>query len=300
MAVALVAAVLILTGRTLVLLTAPPRRTYGGEIARSRPGDPGEMSPEQGGPRHYDSWRFESRGRVLHVWDIRGDDPAGPVVVMTHGWGDSKIGSLVRLAAFLPRASRVIAWDMPGHGESGGRSTLGVKEPSDLRELLQRIGSDKPVILMGWSLGAGVSIAAAAQEGLGIAAVIAEAPYRIARTPAHGVMETLGFPATPNLPFALWLLGIEFGLGPTWKGFDRAALAARLCCPLLVLHGTSDEVCPVQDGRDIASAAPDGSMLEIEGGTHLSLWSSPETRARVMEGVDRFLLGLGANQQGKA
>ncbi len=235
MAVALVAAVLILTGRTLVLLTAPPRRTYGGEIARSRPGDPGEMSPEQGGPRHYDSWRFESRGRVLHVWDIRGDDPAGPVVVMTHGWGDSKIGSLVRLSAFLPRASRVIAWDMPGHGESGGRSTLGVKEPNDLRELLQRIGSDKPVILMGWSLGAGVSIAAAAQEGLGIAAVIAEAPYRIARTPAHGVMETLGFPATPNLPFALWLLGIEFGLGRRGRALiaqrsPRGCAARCWCC----------------------------------------------------------------------
>ena len=45
--------------------------------------------------------------------------------------------------------------------------------------------------------------------------------------------------------------------------------------PLLVLHGTEDEVCPVQDGRAIAAAVPGGraKIVEVAGASHNNLWT---------------------------
>src|SRR5689334_9666437 len=107
---------------TTWMLTHPPRRPYAAAVARGRPGDPGDLD------RAFESWSVRSRGMDLPVGDVPGDDAAGPVVVMTHGWADSRVGGLVRLPSILPVASRVVLWDLPGHGEAPGTCRLGTVE----------------------------------------------------------------------------------------------------------------------------------------------------------------------------
>lgn len=288
MAIGLAVYAAFLVASTLVGLRTPPRRTYAWAVSRRLPGDPGELSPTL----EFRRFEFDSRGRGLVAWDVKGLDRQGPVIVLTHGWSDSKVGALSRIGALAGMSSRLIAWDLPGHGESPGACELGLREPEDLLRLLDSIDAGgQHVVLLGWSLGAGVSLVAAARHP--VAGVIAEAPYRLASTPASRVMEARGSPWRANLPVALWLIGLRaLHRFQPWQGFDRAQVANGVHCPVLVLHGTEDAVCPLADAKEIAQASPDATLVEVAGARHNDLWIAPATRERASEVVREFLAQL--------
>lgn len=272
----------------------PPRRTYASAVARSQPGDPSELPSA----REFTEWSLEWRGVSLPVWDIPGDDPEGPVVVCTPGWADSKIGALARLDALVGNASRVVAWDPPGLGEAPnwpkgplGGWPMGTADVDALLALIERVGAAR-VVLFGWSAGAGTSIVAAAREPR-VVGVIAEAPYRMPWTPARNVLRAMQMPWRVVGPLAFAAMGIRLGVGPTWKGrggFDRAEHAKKLTCPLLVLHGSDDEVCPPRDGEEIARAAQRGEIVVIPGGHHNDLWTDDRLREECARVVEAFLV----------
>jgi pimeloyl-ACP methyl ester carboxylesterase len=216
------------------------------------------------------------------------------VIILTHGWGDSRLGALTRAPFLLPHCSRLVAWDLRGHGDSPGRCTLGTRDVDDLLALIDRVGGSHPIVLFGWSLGAGISIVAAARTSARtpVAAVIAEAPYRLAPTPARNVLRIRRLPYRWNIAPAFALLGLDLGVGAKWLGFDRAEHAARLAYPLLVLHGIWDAICPIEDAREIAARAPSASIVEIPGGGHHTLWSDADTRDRCAAAVGSFLASL--------
>jgi pimeloyl-ACP methyl ester carboxylesterase len=271
------------------MLTHPPRRTYAAAVARGRPGDPSELAL----PRRFETWTLEHAGLRLPVWDIPGDDPAGPVVVLIHGWADSRIGGLARIGALAPVASRVILWDLPGHGIAPGTCSLGLHELEFFRQLIATVrgGGDAraelPLVLFGWSLGAGLALAAAA-GGPSIAAVIAESPYRLPATPARNVLRARALPWRLNLGPALFLVGALNG-DPFFRGFDRAPSAARVRCPILILHGAEDAVSPMEDARAIAAAAPRAQLVEVPGAGHNNLWTDPAPAAACTRAVREFL-----------
>ncbi len=270
-----------------VLFTAhrlrnPPRRTAGWAVSRGAAADPGELDE----PRSFRTERV-TLGRVdVELWEIDGDAAGGPVVIVSPGWGDSKIGALPRLEGFTSWCSKIVAWDSAGLGERGGTCGLGVSEVGSLRELVQRYASERGVVLYGWSWGGGVSVAAGDADG--VVGVIAEAPYRLAITPARNVLRGSGLPWRVNLPVAVWLLGMRLGVGAGWRGFDRVEVAKKVSAPLLVLHGTGDVVSPVGDGREIAERAADGVIVEIDGGGHNDLWSDAAHRAVCVEAMRGF------------
>lgn len=278
--------VALMTAYTLRTLTRPPRRTYASALARGRAGEPSEIPADWGGARVFEAWTFRSRGLELAAWDVQGERPDGVVVILTHGWGDSRVGALARVEAVVKIASRVILWDMAGHGESEGPSTLGVREVEDLLALIEKVRGELGVVLYGWSLGAGVSIAAAARCEH-VRAVVAEAPYRLAATPARAVIRGWGMPWRINLPIALAWVGWRAGVGVGWCEFDRAEIARGLRVPMLVLHGTEDVVCPVEDGREIAAAGR-GEFVAIAGAGHHGMWTG-EARGECVRVVAGFL-----------
>ncbi len=282
-------AILWIAGVLLVvwIITHPTRRTYAGAVARGRPGEPSEL-PD--GPA-FEAWTFSSRGLSLPVWDIRGQRRDGPTVIMTHGWGDSRLGGLVRAPAVLPHCSRLVLWDLPGHGEAPGLCRLGTSEVDDLCALIERVGGTN-IVLMGWSLGAGTCIAAAARQPGLIKAIIAETPYRLARTPAANVARSIGLPTAALMPPGFAVLRVLLGRGILSSAFDRAKLASSLRIPVLVIHGTEDEICPIQDGRDIAAACH-AEMIEVTGGRHNDLWSNPLSVALLTTRVGETLRSCG-------
>lgn len=331
---------------TMTSLARPPRRTEAWAVARSRPADPSELAA----PRRFETIDFKYNALESGpAWLIEGDAPSGPVVIFSHGWGESKIDVLQRVHAAAPLCSRIIAWDLPGHGESPrGPSPLGASEWNQLDDLVELAqGEDlderarkadelmstledeadweaffdappKPgapkVILWGYSLGAGVSIEVGADRPKRVSGVIAESPYRLAPTPARNMLTLKRLPWRINLPPAMFLLGLWRHRGPRWTGFDRANLAKDLRCPLLVIHGDADEICPLDDARTIAEAAgtapladsnphaaprpSSGTLITLPGAAHFDLWTDPkqvEARAAAAGAIADFIRSITAS-----
>lgn len=277
-------------------LTHPPRRSAGWAIARGFPTDPSELDRARFGldARAFRTSAVEVRGVRCPVWEIDGDAPDGPVAFLTHGWNDGKVNALARLEPFIKTCRLVIAWDLPGHGDAGGRCALGRWESQLLDALVaMHARPDDAIVFMGWSMGAGVSLESAARlkaSGRNIR-IVCEAPYRLPQSPAGRVLTARGMPGLGMLRVALTLLG-----GGAWQQaggpFDRAAWAAKLAgaprAPLLVIHGSDDPVCTPEDAAAIAQAGG-GSITTIPGARHNDLWTDPRHRAACVEAVTASL-----------
>lgn len=296
---------LLLVMFTVWLLTHPPRRSYAYALARNLPGDPSEItvtgldgSARRGLP--FIEWHATCRGGNLPVWDVQGLSPSGPTIILTHGWGDSRVVMLSRLAAIAPFFSRIILWDLPAHGDAPkGAFTLGAVEYEDLLMLYEDVAEspnaspDPRIFLYGFSLGAGVSILAAHAMHLwklkghaAPAGVIAESPYRLPITPARNVLRMRALPYRTNIGPAIALLKLRIGFWFRDRNFDRATKPSA--APLLVLHGTDDPICPITDAREIA-AAHESPIVEITGGGHNNLWTDPACASQMLAAVAQFV-----------
>lgn len=264
-------------------LTHPPRIAAGAAAGRGWHLDPGDAGHQ------FTEWILETGdGVALPVWDVPNmAQPDGPVVILSHCWGGSRRESLQRLDFVFDRASRVILWDLRGHGEAGpGICQLGTAEVDDLIMLMDRVGGDRPFILYGYSMGAGVSICAASREEAGhrVVGVIADGPYRWTREPVHAMLVQNGLPSFPVLNTVHRALCVAIkGL----RHSERAQFAAELKCPLLVLHGADDPMCPLSSALEVADAAPESEFVIIPAGGHLNLHEKDAHRYRTT--VDGFI-----------
>ena len=174
-----------------------------------------------------------------------------------------------------------------GNGESDGRfegCTI-TKEIDDLQAVLSAVPDYVRVAYAGHSMGAAVGVLTAAND-LRIRALISLAG--MART-ADFVEREFG----DVIPGAgcMW----EDETMPLSEGFvadmksigDILPAAATVTQPWLLIHGSEDDVVPIQDGRDAHAAARcEKQWLEIQGAGH----SFDETSyPRIIDAVDAWL-----------
>ncbi|MGA9161298.1 MAG: alpha/beta fold hydrolase [Actinomycetota bacterium] len=144
--------------------------------------------------------RFADLDGSVHY--VEWDGPPGRTFVLVHGLGGSLL-SWLAIAPGLAEHGRVLAPDLPGFGRSerlGRRSRL-----SDLRATVSRfideVAGGGPVVLVGNSMGGGVSMLEAALEPAAVEALVLSNsvfPWRRGSFPAPIVM--LGF-ALYELPW---------------------------------------------------------------------------------------------------
>ena len=279
---AVVAVLLVALGSagTIYRLTHPPRLTYAIALAKGIPTHPAELGL-RGSERTFDL----PDGSRTPAWIMEGEASNGPIVVITHGWGDSRFGGLAWAPLVAPFASRVVAYDLRGQGESTAtKCMLGTTEVDDLLAIIDQVKSEgRPIVLFGASMGAGISIAAAAKVPGKIIGVIGDGAYR------EGMEPVVGFFRENRWPVSLVYLPVGAHLAFWYsspKQFDRARHAAKLQCPLLLLHGDADPICPFTSAEAIANAAPHGKLVRFEGGGHLDLAATdPE---RYLEALREF------------
>lgn len=253
-------------------MNRPRRKTLGLSLGMGGPGDPSDL-----GLTGVEATFNLSDGSVSPGWIIDGDAPDGPLAVVVHGHRDSRFGSLYRAEMLRPYVRACVVFDLPGHGDAAApRCLMGLREADDVHAVVDGLPAELTaggVVLLGYSMGGTFIVKAAAARCERFAGLIVCAPYRFWDGGLRGQMKRRRLPAFPAVPLAGLLLRWVPGLGER-PGFDRAADAARVTCPLLVLHGDADDVCALQDGRDIADAAPRGELVIIAGGTHNQLLGS--------------------------
>lgn len=263
--VAWVVLVIVGAGVLAYSLAYPPRMTSGTAIARGWPTDPSEAGAAD--------WKIHesksARGATTEYWDVAGDDPHGPVVLMLHGWGDGRIGALQWLDALRAKAGRVWFYDLRGHGDDDQRFTWGREEIHDVCSTIHFIKQYYPqrrVILFGYSFGAVLAMAAANLENEQVSGVIADSPYETLRGVVTQYMRSRNLPVWPVVGIGMGLLRTACG-ACTDAGTSQSS--GDLRCPLLVLHGGKDELTPPSEAEAIARAAPAGRFELFDDCDHL-------------------------------
>lgn len=260
----------------------PARRSTGWALGVGWPVDP----EAAGFPCEH--WTLDRPGDVrLPVWDVPGRLTDGPVLVLLHGFGRSRLTWVPYLDDWTRRASRVVMIDLRGHGDATPDGAgLGDPDVEDVAALVERLEApaDRPVVVIGRSLGATVGILAAA-ECPRIDAVVAIAPYETLAVPLSQRIRLRGLPDRPVTWLAIRVLA-RLGRRPR----STRAAAARLPVPLLVVQGTADPISPEPGARAIADAAANARYELVDGAGHGDHWDlEPE---RLDQALDEFLAGV--------
>lgn len=113
-------------------------------------------------------------GVRLNAWRLQGPPDARCSVVLVHGFVNwSRTPNIHRFAHLLASRAHVIVPDMRGHGQSGGRCSMGRREPLDVDAAVRAAAAaGLPVVTVGTSLGGASSLLHAGTYG-GVAGTVA-------------------------------------------------------------------------------------------------------------------------------
>jgi uncharacterized protein len=214
-------------------------------------GDPGYAIPLAGVPG-LDVTLLSADGVRLHGWwySLSAGDPA---VLLLHGNAGNISTRVPLAAAYLGRGVSIFLLDYRGYGRSEGAPTeegLYLDAEAALDFLGERIGFDR-IVVHGRSLGGAVAAQLVSRRA--VAGAILEASFTDLLEMARS--------AYPFVPGAL-LRGLA-------GRFDTRSMIHDALVPVLVVHGTEDQVVPFTMGQAIHRAAPEPkAWLPVPGAGH--------------------------------
>ncbi|MBI5657374.1 MAG: alpha/beta fold hydrolase [Geobacter sp.] len=251
------------------------------------------------------------------------DQGSGPPLVFIHGWSMSGRAWRFQAEPFAAAGYRVIAPDLRGHGQStvppGGVTLQGCAE--DLVTLFSELALSG-VVLIGWSLGALVSLAAFPRlrsRLKGMALVGGTPRFTATDGYPHGLppTEPKGMGVRLRRDFHKTMgeffrgmfvsgelsrqqenrIAREIVMGGRLPDPDvalstlailasadlRAGLGA-IDLPVMLLHGSLDTVCPVTAARYMAEQIPGAELELLDGCGHAPFMSHPDEFNRRLGG----------------
>jgi alpha-beta hydrolase superfamily lysophospholipase len=231
-------------------------------------------------PRDY-HWKFEStiatnrngkrnfsltaQPETNHTFAARAE-PA--TVILLHGYGMTK-ESMVPWAFVLAQAGyRVVTLDLRGHGEStGARIGFGRLEAADLSQALDYLIAhglcDERVAVMGISYGATMALHWAARDSR-LETVIAIAPYNQPDEAIARFAKMMNLPV-PQKTVQAGTARAATKLNLKWKEWSAESAIRRAKCPVLLIGGEEDPICPPEDIRSLERAGNESGSVRVEG-----------------------------------
>jgi hypothetical protein len=197
-------------------------------------------------------WLTASDGVRLNAFFVAAPD-SRRVMLLLHGNAENIGYGLPRLKEFSALGLNLFALDYRGYGKSeGSPDEAGVYRDADAayRYLVEEGGfRGEDVILYGNSLGGAVAVDLAARQPCG--ALILESTFTNA----------------PEMARRMFFLPL-FQYIPRSR-FDSLRKISSVRAPVLIIHGTRDEVVPFAMGERLFEAAPEPKrFLRVEGAGH--------------------------------
>lgn len=202
---------------------------------------------------------------------------SGPLVLLMHGWGSRAGRFRLFVPQLLQRGFRVVAFDGPGHGRTGGNSASLPQFAGALAAVAAVAGPVNAFI--GHSLGGAAALFAMTRLVPPVPAVLIAAPS----DPVVFWRRFVRHLAIPRPVRERLQENLERRFGVTWSDLDLVPAAAALPTPLLVIHDKGDEDVPPENGREIAAAAPLGSLVLTEGLGHRAIMRDSGVVRRAVE-----------------
>jgi fermentation-respiration switch protein FrsA (DUF1100 family) len=203
-------------------------------------------------------WIATDDGVRLNAWFLA--NSSSPMVLLWFHGNATNIGQqLDELETYSRLGTNILALDYRGYGKSeGSPDEAGVYRDAEAayRYLVdQRRFTPASIIVYGHSLGGAVAVDLAARHECG--GLIVESSFTNTGEMARRMFHV---PFIEHLPRSR---------------FDSLAKIARVRAPILVIHGTRDQVIPFSMGQRLYEAAPEPkSFLSVEGGEHDSIFTS--------------------------
>ncbi len=223
---------------------------------------------------------------------LQGPADAVGTVVLVHGFSQSsRMPRIHTFAHALARRMNVIVPDLRGHGASGGLSSMGPKEPLDVKAAVEAADPSVPVVTIGISLG-GAAVLLHAGTYRGVAGVVA-----ISAPAWWGAWDT---PATKRIQrYALTPVGRKFlaiamrtRIAQVCEGVPHAEEQAAAIAPAftLVVADPADHYFSEVHPRTIFGWANEPKDLWLMPGTgHGTDLLSPAFTGRLLAELDRRL-----------
>jgi fermentation-respiration switch protein FrsA (DUF1100 family) len=234
--------------------------------------DPADYGIPEGAVEEH--WIDTPDGETLHAWYCRAEKPVASGV-FCHG----NTGNLTTSADVIPHllnaGFNVLFFDYRGFGRSSGHASFAgvVSDGVTAARFHDRLRPKQlPSILYGYSLGGAV----AAQV--------------IRRHPFDALILQSTFTNLPQLARVFWPR-FPMHLFAGNDVFNTIDVIQRLQVPLLVLHGSDDEVCPCWMAHNIFDLCPAPKRIRtVEGGLHKDLFlREPDT---LIWEISQFIAGL--------
>lgn len=205
-------------------------------------------------------------GVTLRGWFYPARHPDAPYVVTFHG-NNEIIGDAYTQARdgflYAQLDLNLITFDYRGTGFSDGRISLAQARADALAiyDFAMKKAAGRPVFVVGWSLGS-IFASHVAGSRPSVAGLILLDPMSTADALATDIGKKLHTHVVIPAEVA--------------KGIRNAAELRNYHRPLLVVHGTADEVVPIDQGRaDFAAAgSTDKTFVPVAGKNHVgAIWS---------------------------
>ena len=213
----------------------------------------------------------------LRAWYIRPVRPNGAAVILLHGLGDNRLGTVGYAQLLLKYGYSVLMPDARAHGLSGGSiATYGVLERNDIREWFQWIEqSERPACVygLGESMGAAQLLQALTVEP-NFCAIVAESSFANFREIAYDRMGQQFHAGPwvgrtvlrPVVEMALAYVRFEDRLDLTAASPQQAV--ANTTVPVMLVHGVVDSNIPVYHSRMLKLENPNIELWEVPGADH--------------------------------
>jgi len=238
------------------------------------PGRALDATPEQAGLAYEDVSIDTADGERLHGWFVPTAQARGTLLFF-HGNAGNISHRLESIQIFNRLGLDVLIVDYRGYGQSSGRpSEQGTyRDAQAAWDYLVEIRQIAPqrIVVFGRSLGGAVGAWLASQlaDDEKPAAVIIESSFSSGADMARRLY--------PIYPARLL----------TRLRYPVVEYAARLACPVLVIHSRDDEIIPFAMGRAIYDAAGEPKdFIELRGDHNSGFWLSRDVYAA---GLDQFL-----------
>lgn len=199
-------------------------------------------------------------GRPVFAFWARAGAPQSPVVVHFHGNGEQLADVAPLAAALRSRGVSVLAVEYPGYGLASAQSPseegLYLSAEVALAHLRDRLGvPPERTTLQGQSLGTGVATEMA-RRGFGA---------RLALISPYTSIPDVAARLIPVLPVRRVVV----------DRFASLEKAPSIRLPVLIVHGTHDELIPVCMGQQLRDAFPGARLIEVQGAHHNDLFAPP-------------------------
>lgn len=207
-------------------------------------------------------------GNTIRGWLIKGGngrvdnqpvnrDHKNPLVLYFPGNSLNRHNRISDLREIAARGFDVLIFDYRGFGDSTGSASEAALSDDALLAWKYAVNtldySEDRIVVFGESIGGAVALSLWANSEptpIKPAAVILSSTFASMPKAVHWNY--------PLFPFH-WLLWDR------WPSIDRIA---NVDCPVVIFHGTDDQMVPVSHGKELANAAKNPTFIEVRGGVH--------------------------------